>query len=572
MAATGGPNVILIDNVDLPINTAYKFPHASPPLGVQYLAAYLKEVLPKELGLVKTLSLPLALLERRDPLEVALDALRAQHYDLIGVRSLTSGRDFLHLITQGIKNAFPNTPIIVGGPYASDSPALILKDHPAVDFTCSNEGEEVLRQFIEALLLGRGDVEEIKGLGFRRNGVPVINQPMPWIDDIDTIPFPDYTDVNLDRFIDIENPMRIPNGERWAPLFTQRGCPYKCTYCHEGFGKLSRERSVDNVLDEIMWLYNEQGVTHFAILDDIFNVRKDRAKEIMRRVIKSRAKVRFSFPNALRGDIMDRELVDLLVEAGTVCIHYAVESASPRIQKWIKKNLKLDRLNAIIDYTSQYDVLLRGFYMVGFPDETEQELTATIDHAIASRFTETYFSVLCMWPGTKIFDAAVQDGLVADTDWTSGTSHDAKNNGFRYPVEFLMSERLRGYGHTHFTTDRLRRNMRIFDSLDVPREKVIEKEVKYAQLLRDGMPNGALSSYVPELPVYEALLDVDANRLAPGAAYTAIERFLAGRPDTTYTPRDPDLSAKDDLSARDDLGVIDAAPGAKKSFLRVVSE
>jgi anaerobic magnesium-protoporphyrin IX monomethyl ester cyclase len=560
MATSGRPNVLLIDNVDLPIHTAYKFPHASPPLGVQYLAAYLKEVLREDIGLVRTLSLPLALLERRDPMEAALEAMRASRFDVVGVRSLTSGRDFLDVVTRGIKDAYPTTPIIVGGPYASDSPALILKDHPAVDFTCSNEGEEVLRQFIEAQLFGRGDVEQIKGLGFRRNGVPVINAAMPWIDDIDRIPFPDYTDVDLDRFIHVENPMRIPNGERWAPLFTQRGCPYKCTYCHEGFGKLSRERSVDNVLDEIMWLYNEQGVTHFAVLDDIFNVRKDRAKEIMRRVIKSGAKVRFSFPNALRGDIMDRELVDLLVEAGTVCIHYAVESASPRIQKWIKKNLKIDRLNAIIDYTSQYDVLLRGFYMVGFPDETEQELKATIDHAIASRFTETYFSILCMWPGTKIFDAAVQEGLVADTDWTSSTSHDAKNNGFRYPVELLMSERLRGYGQTHFSTDRLRRNLRIFDALDVPRDKVVEKEVKYAQLLRDGAANGAASPYVPEISVYQTLLDVESKRLAPEEAYVSIERYLAGLPDTTFTPVDPDRGARNE------------EPAAKKSLLRVVSE
>jgi anaerobic magnesium-protoporphyrin IX monomethyl ester cyclase len=563
----GRPNVLLIDNVDLPINTAYKFPHASPPLGVQYLAAYLKHVLRDELGQVRTLSLPLALLERRDPLQAALDVLRESPYDVVGVRSLTSGRDFLDLVTRGIKEAFPDTPIIVGGPYASDSPALILKDHAAVDFTCSNEGEEVLRQFLEARLFGRGDVEQIRGLGFRRDGVPVVNSAMPWIEDIDQIPFPDYTDVDLDRFVGVENPMRIPNGERWAPLFTQRGCPYKCTYCHEGFGKLSRERSVENVIDEIMWLYHEQGVTHFAVLDDIFNVRKERAKEIMRRVIKSRAKVRFSFPNALRGDIMDRELVDLLVEAGTVCIHYAVESASPRIQKWIKKNLRLERLNAIIDYTSQYDVLLRGFYMVGFPDETEDELKATIDHAIASRFTETYFSILCMWPGTKIFDAAVQEGLVADTDWTSSTSHDAKNNGFRYPVELLMSERLRGYGYTHFSTDRLRRNLRIFDALGVPRGKVIEKEVKYAQLLRDGAPGGGPSPYVPELAVYDTLLQVDQQRLSLTDAYSAIERYLAKQPVSTYRPRDPDA-----VGAADEDASLHGLPVAKKFTLRVVTE
>lgn len=530
-------NVLLVDNIDLPLKTAYKFPHASPPLGIQYLASYIRNHLAGRVGTVRCLSLPLALMQRRDPLECTLEVLRTTRFDLVGIRSLTSGRDYLEILSQSIKTEFPDIPIIVGGPYASDSASLILSDHLAVDYTCSNEGEEILRQFIEALFLDRGLVRDIPGLGYRVNGVAIINAPMAWIKDVDTIPFPDYTDVSLSDFAQIENPMRIPNGERWAPLFTQRGCPYRCTYCHEGFGKSSRERSVENVLNEIFWLHGEKGVIHFAILDDIFNVDKNRAKAIMRGVIKSGRRLRFSFPNALRGDIMDHELVDLLVEAGTVCIHYAVESASLRIQKWIKKNLRLRRLDEIIDYTSQYDVLLRGFYMVGFPDETEDELRATIDHAIQSRFTETYFSILCMWPGTKIYDAAVQDGYIAEGNWTTTTSHDLKHNGFRYTEKLLAQERLRGYGFTHFSVERMRKNIRICAALGIPPERVIEKEIKYAQMLRDGWVGTGQNPYVPDPYILDALLDADAGKTNALASYASICSHLSTMPDNAPEPR-----------------------------------
>ncbi|RKG55471.1 radical SAM protein [Corallococcus sp. AB011P] len=520
-------NLLLVDNIDLPLQTAYKFPHASPPIGLQYLAAYIKQHLP-EVSSVKVMSLPLALLEqKRHPLDVVLEELRGQHYDMLGIRSLTSGRDFMEILSSAVKKEFPALPIIAGGPYASDSAALILKDHAGVDYTASQEGEEVLRQFIEARLLGRGEVEKVRGLGHRKGDQVVINPPMAWIDDVDTIPFPDYQHVHLDRFARVENPMRIANGETWTSLFTQRGCPYRCTYCHEGFGKLSRERSVKNVLDEIFWLHGEKGVTHFAILDDIFNIRKDRAKEIMRGVINSGIKVRFSFPNGLRGDIMDKELVDLMVAAGTVCIHYAVETAAPRLQKWIKKNMKMEKLDPIIDYTAQYDILLRGFYMVGFPDETEEELKATIDHAIRSRFTETYFSILCMWPGTKIYEAAVQDGFIPEGAWTSATSHDVKNNGFRYPDELMVAERLRGYGHTHFSKERMSRNLRICGALGIDRNHIIEKEVKYAQLLRDGWKGPGPIPYAPEPAIVDTLLGVGDGKMTADAAYDVIARYVA---------------------------------------------
>lgn len=530
-------NVLLIDNVDLPLETAYKFPHASPPLGIQYLASYIKKCFGEEIGVIRVISLPLAVLERREPTLTVLDELRSIHYDLIGIRSLTSGRDFMEILSGAIKRDFPDIPIVAGGPYASDSPELILTDHAAIDYTASREGEEILRLVVDALLFGRGDIKTIAGLGYRDGGRVVINPLMPLIEELDEIPYPDYTDVDLSRYSRVENPMRIPNGETWASIFTQRGCPYRCTYCHEGFGKLSRERSIENVLGEIEWLHKEKGVTHFAILDDIFNIRKDRAKGIMRGVIKSGMKVRFSFPNALRGDIMDKELVDLLVEAGTVCIHYAVESASPRIQKWIKKNLKTDRLDEIIDYTAQYDVLLRGFYMVGFPDESEEELKMTIDHAIQSGFTETYFSILCMWPGTKIYEAAVSDGFIPEGAWTSSTSHDLKNNGFRYPESLLASERLRGYGHTHFSVDRMKRNMRICRALGIPDGSVVEKEIRYAQLLRDGSSGTDPGGYAPEPFLVDLLLATGEGKLTSASAYEAMNMYVARRPEAPRPQR-----------------------------------
>ncbi|MFO8101216.1 MAG: radical SAM protein [Dehalococcoidia bacterium] len=118
--------------------------------------------------------------------------------------------------------------------------------------------------------------------------------------------------------------------------------------------------------------------------------------------MKNRFNIRISFPNGLRADRMDEELIDLLKEAGTYRIHYAVETASPRLQKLIRKNMDLNRLEEIVNYTADKGIMTFGEFMLGFPTETEEEMKATLDYALHSRFNAAHFFYVNPYPGTKL--------------------------------------------------------------------------------------------------------------------------------------------------------------------------
>lgn len=118
------------------------------------------------------------------------------------------------------------------------------------------------------------------------------------------------------------------------------------------------------------------------VYDDIFNVKRDRAKEICRRIIDSGMDIGIDFLNGLRADLMDHELIDLMIEAGTYYFAYAIETATPRLQDLIKKHNKLDVLADTIEYTVRQGgdrCVVATYNMIGFPTETEDEVWNTIE-------------------------------------------------------------------------------------------------------------------------------------------------------------------------------------------------
>lgn len=138
--------------------------------------------------------------------------------------------------------------------------------------------------------------------------------------------------------------------------------------------------------------------------DDIFNMDIERAKRICDLVIASGLKLGFQFGNGVRLERFDDELMKKLAQAGTHHMAIAIESASGRIQKLIRKNLKLDRTNEILDWARRYGIETLGFFMLGFPGETVAEINQTIRFACKSHFDEALFSIATPYAGTELND------------------------------------------------------------------------------------------------------------------------------------------------------------------------
>jgi radical SAM superfamily enzyme YgiQ (UPF0313 family) len=130
---------------------------------------------------------------------------------------------------------------------------------------------------------------------------------------------------------------------------------------------------------------------------------------ILNLIIQNNLNIKISFPNGIRGDILDDELILLLKKAGAYMITFAVETASPRLQKLIRKNLDLKKTVAAIKTTHKAGLITRGFFMVGFPTETEDEVKRTL--RLAKNLPLTTFSVFSVIPfkGTALYSFAMKN-------------------------------------------------------------------------------------------------------------------------------------------------------------------
>lgn len=192
-----------------------------------------------------------------------------------------------------------------------------------------------------------------------------------------------------------------------------RGCPYHCAYCHKIWPKSHVYRPAEHLFAEVKALY-DIGLRRFAFIDDIFNFNKKNSSEFFQMLIRNNMKVQMFFPNGVRGDILTPEYIDLMVEAGTVNMALALETASPRMQKLIGKNLDIGKLRENVDYlcSKHPGVILELFTMHGFPSETEEEALQTLQFVKDSKWLHfPYVHILKIFPDSEMEALALAHGV-----------------------------------------------------------------------------------------------------------------------------------------------------------------
>ena len=458
--------ILLVDILRTSLEEVW--PSAEHSLGLLYLAGALKRAHGGRISLrIRTLvskpSQPGA------DTTAMLRHLEEWRPDVVGFRCLTIGKDALHAAAAIVKEWDPACFVIAGGPYGTDDPESALRDG-AVDCVVIGEGEATAADLV-GRLLDRTPIGDVAGLAFRRGGRVLRTAPRALIADLDDLPLPDYSLIDLDafsnRFLTFSSKISHPHGN----IMTTRGCPYQCAYCHNILGKKFRTRSPEGVYAEIRYLHDRYGLTDFQIVDDIFNLDLERAKRICELIINGGLKLTLSFPNALRGDRVDLELVDKLAAAGTKFISYAVETASPRLQKLIQKNLDLDKTFRAIEDTAKAGIITRGFFMLGFPTETEEELLRTIEYAKASSLCGATFFTVVYFPGTRLYDMARSLGYFQDDGYDVQRDYVQVGEGpYDFSLETLKRLKTKAIREFAFTRERIENALRVLPAYFTPRE------------------------------------------------------------------------------------------------------
>jgi len=376
------------------------------PLGIGYVASYLLSKRPEDL--VKIID---ARNRRLSPERVVAEAEKFDP-DLVGLSAINFEADQVKILSPLLKQALPDKPIVLGGPYASANREAILLQDPNIDYLALCEGEETFYELVQALERNQ-DPSGVAGIIFRQDGRIKFTGERPPVQELDSLPFNwellDPKSYFLRRGRNSENIVKYSH--RTLSIITSRGCPYGCIFCHNLFGKKFRARSAEQVVSEVAIITEKYGVRELEMVDDSFNLDLLRAKEICRGIIARVPGLHLSLPNGIRGDLVDEEFLDLLKKAGFYRIAFAVESASPRIQKLIKKKINLDKVQWAIAETSKRGMVASGYFIMGFPEETEQDLELTIKFARESKLSVASFWYLNPFPGTEVAKMAGEEKL-----------------------------------------------------------------------------------------------------------------------------------------------------------------
>ncbi len=394
------------------------------PLGLAYISAFLKmhgyevKIFDANMMAVKGITLGrfLRLEEAEDELFASIEEFNP---DVLGVSCLFHYiYRTAHRIVGRAKSKNRKIITVMGGAYPTVSTEIALRDEN-VDFVILGEGERPFLNLLEALN-GRFNFNELRAVAYRASGGwPVIKRGHVLLDSLDDIPLPDRSDFALEDYYKYGRHLMhkfeiYEGGEfRIATLTATRGCVFDCSFCIDRilWQRGLRTRSPESILNEMEFLKAEYGINCFAFNDDNLLIKKSFASQLLQGMIDRRLNIRWT-TGGMSVSGLDENLIKLAVLSGCLIFNIAIESASPETLAKIRKPVKLDEALRVANRIKKQGAYLMGLFMLGFPEETEEQFFETIRFGKSLECDWTLYSCLTPFPGSDVYDEVSRNGML----------------------------------------------------------------------------------------------------------------------------------------------------------------
>jgi anaerobic magnesium-protoporphyrin IX monomethyl ester cyclase len=393
--------------------TRTNVPNGIPPLGILYLAAYLR----KNGYAVQILDVA----RTRQSNETIIQELKDIKPDLIAISGIITAYKFIYDLVKDLKQSLPDIPIVIGGHVVLDTIDLLLKKI-GCDYVITSYGEKSLMYLCEALENKR-ELSDIPGLSYIENDIIHTNHGLVFFENIDDIPQPAYDLVDMEYYVTIEkhNPTlqyciatdKLVPFTRSASIIGARGCTDRCSFCvhefeHRGF----YVHSIKYVMENIEILYNTYNVRIFIIGEDLFLYKPEQASQLV-------VEMNTRFPDAyftcnIRADYVNRELVNILSGSNCFAVFYGFESGDEKILKMLGKRMKPSINISAYKTIKTSSIKPTCSFMIGSPGETDIAIQNTIDAIKEAGVTEGGIFYTTPYPGSRLFRWCVEQKRIVD--------------------------------------------------------------------------------------------------------------------------------------------------------------
>lgn len=350
--------------------------------------------------------------------------------DIIGFSCIyTFQKEIFFDLCNYVKDEFPEIPLFVGGNAAICEPEEFLKKSK-VDYIILGEGELRIEKLLCNLSNGKNPVDGMEGVAYRKNDEITILPSEGFIKSLDIVPIMRREIINQEKYIAIDRPQApFCMGKRVSTVLVSKGCTQRCTFCNNPMmtGNKFRKRSVENIVNEIKYLKEKYRVDEIQFFSESLTADRKYAKELFKQLIP--LNIYWCAPTGLYFNSIDEEMLDLMKESGCYQITIAIESASQRVLKdLMRKNVQLERVKKIVDYAHSLNIAVHGFFIIGMPGETREEIGETLKFPFDNNFDSISLGIVNALAGSELYNTCKEKGyLTPGEDSFSVNSGDSTN-------------------------------------------------------------------------------------------------------------------------------------------------
>ncbi len=399
-----------------------------PPLGLMYLASYLREHTHHVCGIIDAVAENM----NYERLEHSISTFGP---DIVGITSSTYTFYDVLQTAKIVKEVDPAIHVCLGGPHTWLFPDETML-HPEFDSLVMGDGEIAFKELVDRLEQGNSFRDINWAVVYREGDRIVKTGKTRHITELDDLPFPAFDLLNCTNYY-----ATFGKSSTMSTIISSRGCPFRCTYC-QVLDKKYRTRSSENIIKE-MFVYYDKGIRDFYFFDDMFNITAKRVIEVSERILESRmgGNIRWLFRG--RVDMISEDMLKIAKKAGCTQVLLGVEDYTDEGLRRIKKNITVKQAFDAVRMTKKHGIETSTNWIIGLPHHrSRQDIYDLIDTAIQIDSDYAQFSILQLFPGSEMFEECVREGSLTADRWSNFVKHPPKTYYIEHYTKFLSAQEL----------------------------------------------------------------------------------------------------------------------------------